>query len=75
MYWAAVSQALMWKQFTPEGQLKFQFLETVTRIIPMYIVRGIGGTIYLTGAVLLVINLIKTAKYMLLATQTIHPRA
>jgi len=28
----------------------------------MYIVRGIGGTIYLTGAVLLVINLIKTAK-------------
>lgn len=62
MYWAAVSQALMWKQFTPEGQLKFQFLETVTRIIPMYIVRGIGGTIYLTGAVLLVINLIKTAK-------------
>lgn len=62
MYWAAISQALMWKQFTPEGQLKFQFLETVTRIIPMYIVRGIGGTIYLTGAVLLVINLIKTAK-------------
>jgi len=62
MYWAAISQALMWKQFTPEGQLKFQFLETVTRIIPMYIVRGIGGTIYLTGAVLMVINLVKTVK-------------
>ena len=62
MYWAAISQALMWKQFTPEGQLKFQFLETVTRIIPMYIVRGIGGTIYLTGAVLMVVNLVKTVK-------------
>ena len=53
MYWAAISQALMWKQFTPEGQLKFQFLETVTRIIPMYILRGLGGTIYLTGVIIM----------------------
>lgn len=62
MYWAAISQALMWKQFTPEGQLKFQFLETVTRIIPMYILRGLGGTIYLTGVIIMVVNLIRTAK-------------
>ncbi|MBP7345323.1 MAG: cytochrome-c oxidase, cbb3-type subunit I [Sediminibacterium sp.] len=62
MYWAAISQALMWKQFTPEGQLKFQFLETVTRIIPMYILRGLGGTIYLTGVIIMAVNLIRTAK-------------
>jgi cytochrome c oxidase cbb3-type subunit I/II len=62
MYWAAISQALMWKQFTPEGQLKFQFLETVTRIIPMYILRGLGGTIYLVGVIIMVVNLIRTAK-------------
>src|SRR5574343_538239 len=60
MYWAAISQALMWKQFTPEGQLKFQFLETVTRIIPMYIVRGIGGTLYFIGFLMLVVNIWKT---------------
>ncbi|MFX5122874.1 cbb3-type cytochrome c oxidase subunit I, partial [Acinetobacter baumannii] len=46
MYWAAFSQALMWKEFTEAGQLKYQFLETVTRIKPMYIFRSIGGTIY-----------------------------
>ena len=37
MYWAGFEQASMWKQFTPEGQLKFQFLETVTNLIPMYV--------------------------------------
>lgn len=62
MYWAAFSQALMWKEFTAEGQLKYQFLETVTRIIPMYILRGLGGTVYLAGAVLMVVNLAKTIK-------------
>lgn len=60
MYWAGFEQASMWKQFTPEGQLKFQFLETVTNIIPMYVTRSIGGTLYLTGAIMMVINLAKT---------------
>jgi len=62
MYWAAFSQALMWKEFTAEGQLKYQFLETVTRIIPMYILRGLGGTVYLAGVVLMLVNLVKTIK-------------
>lgn len=60
MYWAGFTQALMWKQFTPEGQLKFQFLETVTHIIPMYVTRSIGGTLYLIGALIMVYNLWKT---------------
>jgi cytochrome c oxidase cbb3-type subunit I/II len=60
MYWAGFEQASMWKQFTPEGQLKFQFLETVTNLIPMYIARSVGGLLYLTGALMLVYNIIKT---------------
>ncbi|HND76642.1 MAG TPA: cytochrome-c oxidase, cbb3-type subunit I, partial [bacterium] len=36
MYWAGITQGLMWKQFTPDGTLQyFNFLETVTQIIPM----------------------------------------
>ena len=62
MYWAAFSQALMWKEFTAEGQLKYQFLETVTRIFPMYVLRGLGGTIYLAGVILMVVNLYRTIK-------------
>ncbi|WP_298298613.1 cytochrome-c oxidase, cbb3-type subunit I [Hydrotalea sp.] len=60
LYWAGFTQALMWKQFTPDGHLKYQFLETVTHILPMYITRSIGGTLYLTGTFIMVYNLWKT---------------
>ncbi len=62
MYWAGWTQSLMWKEFTPEGFLKYpNFIETVTQIIPMYATRAFGGTIYLIGACIMVYNLIKTA--------------
>lgn len=60
MYWAGFTQAQMWKTFTEEGTLKFQFLETVTHIIPMYVTRSIGGLLYLIGALMMVYNLGKT---------------
>ncbi len=60
MYWAGFSQALMWKEFTPEGTLKYQFLQTVTNIRPMYILRGVGGTLYLAGVFLMIYNVWKT---------------
>ena len=62
LYWAGFAQAEMWKTFTESGQLKFQFLETVTNIIPMYITRSVGGSLYLIGAFMMVYNLYKTAK-------------
>ena len=62
MYWAGFEQSLMWKSFTPEGQLKFQFLETVTSIKPLYILRSIGGALYLVGAFLMTYNLYKTIR-------------
>ncbi|MDI1355826.1 MAG: cytochrome-c oxidase, cbb3-type subunit I [bacterium] len=62
LYWAGVMQSLMWKEFTPEGQLKWQFLDTVTKMMPYYLGRAIGGTLYLTGALIMVFNLIKTIK-------------
>lgn len=61
LYWAGFTQGLMWKEFTPEGLLRYpNFLETVLRIIPMYIMRSIGGTFYLTGAIVMTFNLVKT---------------
>ncbi|MFH2029406.1 MAG: cytochrome-c oxidase, cbb3-type subunit I [Bacteroidota bacterium] len=63
MYWAGLAQSLMWKQFSPLGILQYpNFLETVLQIVPMYIIRAIGGTIYLCGVILLVYNLAKTVK-------------
>lgn len=63
LYWGAITQALMWKEFTVDGLLRYpNFLETVTQLIPMYIVRSIGGALYLTGAIIMVVNLVKTMK-------------
>lgn len=62
MYWAGFAQSFMWKQFTEEGQLKYQFLETVTHIIPMYALRSLGGALFLIGAIMMAYNIFKTVK-------------
>ena len=63
LYWAGFTQSLMWKEFTQEGMLKYpNFLETVNEILPMYSMRALGGTLYLSGVVLMTINLIKTVR-------------
>src|SRR5690606_30373693 len=42
MYWSGIAQSLMWKEFNPLGLLQYpNFLETVTQIIPMYIIRAV----------------------------------
>lgn len=62
MYWAAFRTYFMMTSFTPEGQLQYQFIDAVQTSVPFYILRAIGGTIYLVGAILMVYNLWKTAK-------------
>jgi len=63
MYWAAVVQGLMWKEFTPEGVLKYPtFLATTLQILPMHMLRAVGGTLYLSGALLMTYNLIRTMR-------------
>ncbi len=61
MYWAGFTQGLMWKEFTAEGLLKYpNFLTTTLQIIPMHVLRAIGGALYLGGVILMAINLAKT---------------
>ncbi|MBL9173786.1 MAG: cytochrome-c oxidase, cbb3-type subunit I [Verrucomicrobiales bacterium] len=63
MYWAGVTQGLMWKQFTPDGFLQYpNFLETVMQIVPMYRLRAIGGTLFLVGTIVGVYNLVRTMR-------------
>jgi cytochrome c oxidase cbb3-type subunit I/II len=63
MYFAGFTQHLMLKEFTPDGVLRYpNFLDTVMSIKSMYILRGVGGLMYLSGAVVMVYNLVRTAK-------------
>jgi cytochrome c oxidase cbb3-type subunit I/II len=63
MYVAGFTQASMWKQFNPDGTLKYgNFLETVKQIMPMYWMRSIGGTLFVIGMFVLVYNIIMTVR-------------
>lgn len=62
MYWSAFRSYFMMTSFTPSGQLEYQFMDTVQTAIPFYVLRAIGGTIFLVGVLLMIYNLIKTAK-------------
>ncbi len=63
LYFAGITQSLMWTNFTDDGLLTYpDFLETVTQILPFYYLRAFGGTLYFVGAILFVFNIIKTVK-------------
>ncbi len=63
MYWAGITEGLVWKQFNKDGFLQYpNFLETVIQIIPMFRLRAIGGSLYIIGTFLMAFNLWKTAR-------------
>ncbi|WP_316841876.1 cytochrome-c oxidase, cbb3-type subunit I [Pedobacter gandavensis] len=63
LYFAGFTQGLMWKEFTEDGMLRYpNFLETVIQILPMYVLRAIGGALYLIGVIVMTYNLIKTVR-------------
>ncbi len=63
MYIAGFMQGLMWQDFNPDGTLQnADFLKTVTQLKPYYYLRSLGGLLYLSGAILMFYNLVKTAK-------------
>lgn len=63
LYWAAITQWLMLREYTSDGLLAYpNFLETTIQIAPMYVFRVFGGLLYFIGIILFIINLIKTMK-------------
>jgi cytochrome c oxidase cbb3-type subunit I/II len=63
MYWSGITQALMWKQFTPDGFLQYpNFLETLLQIKTMHMIRLTGGLFYYAGFIAMLYNLYKTIK-------------
>jgi cytochrome c oxidase cbb3-type subunit I/II len=63
MYIAGFMQGLMWQDFNADGTLvNADFLKTVDALKPYYMLRSIGGLLFIVGAVMMFYNLIKTAK-------------
>ncbi len=61
IYTAGITQGLMWRAFDENGTLMYpDFIETVTRLMPFYWIRAIGGTLFLLSACLGGYNLVMT---------------
>lgn len=61
LYWSAVTQWLMLREYTDDGFLAYpNFLETLTQILPMYTIRIIAGVLFMAGFILMMYNLFKT---------------
>jgi cytochrome c oxidase cbb3-type subunit I/II len=63
MWVSGITQGLMWRAFDDTGHLQYpDFLETVTRLVPMYWVRALGGSLYIAGVLVGAYNIFKTWK-------------
>ena len=60
---AGITQGLMWRAVDANGSLVYpDFVETVIRILPLFLFRALGGVLFLGGFVLMLYNVCKTIK-------------
>lgn len=62
MWIAGVMQGLMWRATNADGTLTYAFVESVKATFPYYVVRLVGGILYLSGAVIMLFNMIMTIR-------------
>jgi cytochrome c oxidase cbb3-type subunit 1 len=60
MWAAGVSQSLLWLTLDEHGEVQYSFVEVMRAIAPYYLLRLLGGVLFLAGAVLMAVNLART---------------
>lgn len=56
MWVAGIMQGLMWREYGSDGYLVYSFVETVAAMHPMYLMRAFGGLLYLSGFIIMIVN-------------------
>ncbi|WP_442762995.1 cytochrome-c oxidase, cbb3-type subunit I [Malikia spinosa] len=59
---SGVTQGLMWRALNDDGTLTYTFVQSVKASIPFYIIRLVGGLLYLSGMVVMLWNTVMTAR-------------
>ncbi|MFN9162008.1 MAG: cytochrome-c oxidase, cbb3-type subunit I [Alphaproteobacteria bacterium] len=62
MWVSGIMQGLMWRAYNEFGFLEYSFVETVAAMKPYYLIRALGGILYLAGAGIMAYNLYRTIK-------------
>ena len=60
MWVAGIMQGLMWRAYDAMGFLEYAFIETVAAMHPYYLIRALGGLLYVSGMIIMVYNCWKT---------------
>jgi cytochrome c oxidase cbb3-type subunit 1 len=62
MWVAGITQGLMWREYNAEGYLVYSFVESVAAMFPFYVIRALGGVLYLAGGLLMAYNVWRTIR-------------
>ena len=60
MWGAGVSQGVLWLSLDDLGEVRFSFNDVMAAMKPYYLLRFIGGLLFLSGALLMAVNLART---------------
>jgi cytochrome c oxidase cbb3-type subunit 1 len=62
MWVSGIMEGLMWREVNDQGFLVNSFADTVAAKFPMYVVRGLGGVLFLSGALIMCWNMWMTIR-------------
>ena len=62
MWVSGILQGLMWRAYDSVGFLEYSFAETVAAMHPFYVIRALGGLLYVIGGVIMAYNIWRTAR-------------
>jgi len=75
MWIAGVMQGLMWRAINPDGTLVYTFVESVKATYPFYVIRLLGGLLYLSGMLIMAWNTVMTVRAGKVAVVPVPPVA
>ncbi|MEM7777132.1 MAG: cytochrome-c oxidase, cbb3-type subunit I [Pseudomonadota bacterium] len=62
MWVSGILQGLMWRAYDRLGFLQYSFIETVEAMKPFYVIRAIGGLLFVLGALIMAYNIWRTIR-------------
>jgi cytochrome c oxidase cbb3-type subunit 1 len=62
MWVSGIMQGLMWRAYDEYGTLAYTFAESVEAMHPYYAMRAVGGMIFVSGALLMLFNVLMTVR-------------
>jgi cytochrome c oxidase cbb3-type subunit 1 len=62
MWISGITQGLMWRSFDAFGNLQYSFVESVAQMMPFYVMRAIGGMLFLLGMLVMSYNMFMTIR-------------